>query len=119
MASKVDFDRKDLKSPDAFFESVGWANRYFQSNRAAVIAGVAVLVALFIGGLSISRWRESRAEDAAATFLRGADALDADNISSLAPRSTTSRQLPAASTASSQTSTKPTSHCVSSAGTTR
>jgi len=82
MASKVDFDRKDLKSPDAFFESVGWANRYFQSNRATVIAGVAVLVALFIGGLSISRWRESRAEDAAATFLRGADALDADNISS-------------------------------------
>src|SRR5262245_48368446 len=82
MASKVDFDRKDLKSPDAFFESVGWANRYFQSNRTAVIAGAAALIAIFIGGLSIQRWRHGRAEEAAATFLRGADALDANNISS-------------------------------------
>jgi len=82
MASKVDFDRKDLKSPDAFFESVGWANRYVQNNRNTVIAATLTVIAIFVAGIVIHRWRESRAEDAAATFLRGADALDANNISS-------------------------------------
>jgi hypothetical protein len=82
MASKVDFDRKDLKGPDAFFETVGVANRYFQNNRTAVIAGVAAIIALFIAVLGIQRWRQSRAEETASTFLRGADALDANNVSS-------------------------------------
>ena len=81
MSSKVEFDRKDLKSPDAFFETLGSANRYLQSHRSRVTATVIVLVAVFVGAISLYRWRQHRADETAAAFLRATDALDLDSLS--------------------------------------
>jgi len=82
MSSKVDFDRKDLKGPDAFFENVGRANRYVQENRRMVIGIAAAIVAVFIAGTALHSYSERSADDAASTFIRGADALDQDNAAS-------------------------------------
>ena len=69
-------DRKDLKTPDAFFQGVGTANRFYQEHRTAVILGSIAVIAVFVGTVS---WRSSRtaaAESAAAAFLRATDAVE-------------------------------------------
>jgi hypothetical protein len=80
MASKVEIDRKHLKDPDPFFETVGWANRYFQENRALVVLGAVAIVALFIGAVSLYRWSQHSADDNAASFMRASDALNANSL---------------------------------------
>jgi hypothetical protein len=82
MSSKVDFDRKDLKTPDAFFENVGRANRYVQENRRLFIGGLAAVIAVFVTGVALHSYSEHSADEAAATFIRGADALDDNNTAS-------------------------------------
>jgi len=80
VATKVDFDRKDLKAPDAFFENVGKANQYFQHNRQRVILTTVAAAALLIGGIGWYRYSQSRADETAAAFLRATDALDLDSL---------------------------------------
>jgi hypothetical protein len=81
VSSKVEFDRKDLKTPDAFFETLGSANRYLQSHRSRVIAVATILVAVFVAAISLYRWMQHRADETAAAFLRATDALDLDSLS--------------------------------------
>jgi len=69
-------DRKDLKTPDAFFQGVGTANRFYREHRTSMILGSIAIVAVFLGGVS---WRSSRtaaANAAAAAFLRATDAVE-------------------------------------------
>jgi len=69
-------DRKDLKTPDAFFQGVGTANRFYHEHRAPMIVGTIAVVAIFLGIVS---WRSSRnaaADNAAAAFLRATDAVE-------------------------------------------
>ncbi|HET9062162.1 MAG TPA: tetratricopeptide repeat protein [Candidatus Binatia bacterium] len=69
-------DRKDLKTPDAFFQGVGTANRFYHEHRIPMIVGTIAVVAFFLGIVS---WRSSRhaaAESAAAAFLRATDAVE-------------------------------------------
>jgi predicted negative regulator of RcsB-dependent stress response len=69
-------DRKDLKTPDAFFQGVGTANRFYHEHRTPMIAGTIAILAIFLGTVS---WRSSRnaaAESAAAAFLRATDAVE-------------------------------------------
>ena len=80
MATKVDFDRKDLKTPDAFFENVGRANQYLQQNRQRVIAISVAAIALFVAVGSWHRYSESQADETAAAFLRATDALDMNSL---------------------------------------
>ena len=80
MATKVDFDRKDLKAPDAFFENVGRANVYLQQNRQRVIAACLAAIAIFVAIASWHRYSETRADETAAAFLRATDALDLDSL---------------------------------------
>lgn len=79
MAAKTDFDRKDLKAPDAFFENFGRANRYLQENRRAVLAAAGAVLALFTGGLALHNANKRHADNVAATFLRGTEALRENN----------------------------------------
>ena len=85
MSSKVEFDRKDLKSPDALYETLGTASRYFQSHRSRVIGAVILGFALLIGIVSLFKWREQRSDATAAAFLR---ATDADKLTLLDPGKT-------------------------------
>jgi hypothetical protein len=71
-----DIDRKELKAPDAFFQSVGTANRFVQEHRAAVIAAGVGILALFFGAIGYRAHRENVAENAAAAFLRATDAME-------------------------------------------
>jgi len=82
VATKVDFDRKDLKAPDAFFENVGRANRYVQENRRMVIGAAAAVLAVIVGAVAWHDSSERRADDSAATFFRATSALDTDSIES-------------------------------------
>lgn len=69
-------DRKDLKTPDAFFQGVGSANRFYRDHRTTVILTSIAVVAIFLGAVS---WRSSRttaADAAAAAFLRATDAVE-------------------------------------------
>lgn len=69
-------DRKDLKTPDAFFQGVGTANRFYHEHRVPMVVGTIAIVACFLGIVS---WRSSRnaaAESAAAAFLRATDAVE-------------------------------------------
>jgi hypothetical protein len=80
VASKVEFDRRDLKTPDAFFENVGRANRYVRENRRRVIAITMSILAVFVAAVVYHRWSERRADETAAAFLRATDALDLDGV---------------------------------------
>lgn len=74
--SEKHLDRKELKTPDAFFQGVGSANRFYHEHRVPMIAGVVAVVAIFLGIVS---WRSSRAaaaDGAAAAFLRATDAVE-------------------------------------------
>lgn len=71
-----DIDRKELKTPDAFFQGVGTANRFLQDNRAAVIASAVGVLVLFFGAVGYRAHRENVAQNAAAAFLRATDALE-------------------------------------------
>ena len=81
MASKVDFDRKDLKAPDPFFETIGRGNRYYAENRTKVLTAVVLAVSAFVAVISFSSYRASKADDDAATFMRATDALDLESYS--------------------------------------
>jgi len=69
-------DRKDLKTPDAFFQGVGTANRFYHEHRTPMVVGTIAIVAIFLAAVS---WRSSRnaaAESAASAFLRATDAVE-------------------------------------------
>ena len=69
-------DRKELKTPDAFFQGVGTANRFYHQHRVTMIVASVAVIAIFLGGIS---WRSSRnaaAAGAAAAFLRATDAVE-------------------------------------------
>lgn len=78
----ADFDRKELKEADAFFEGVGKANRFLTENRTQVLAAVAGVVVLFLGGIAWSSSRTRVAESASAAFLRATDAVEEDSLES-------------------------------------
>jgi predicted negative regulator of RcsB-dependent stress response len=74
--SEKHIDRKELKTPDAFFQGVGTANRFYHEHRIPIVVGAVAIVAIFLGTVS---WRSSRnaaAESAAAAFLRATDAVE-------------------------------------------
>jgi len=73
-------DRKDLKKPDEFFESVGRLTRYYQHNRNTVVGGGIAIAAVFLAVVGWSSYRTSSANAAAAAFLRATDALDLDSL---------------------------------------
>jgi hypothetical protein len=80
--AETHIDRKELKSPDAFFVGVGSFNRFIQENRALTIGGTLALILAFIG---LASWRsQSRQaeENAAATFLRATDAVEETSFES-------------------------------------
>ncbi|RMF23807.1 MAG: hypothetical protein D6760_04690, partial [Deltaproteobacteria bacterium] len=77
MAKKVELHHKDLKEPDAFFETMGRVNRYVRENRAQVIAAAVAVTVVFVGGVSWSSYRTRAAEHAAATFIRATESLEA------------------------------------------
>ena len=68
----ADFDRKELKEADAFFEGVGRANRFLTENRNQVLAAVAGVVVLFLGTIAWSSNRTRVAENASGIAVRGA-----------------------------------------------
>jgi len=82
VSTKADFDRKDLKTPDAFFENVGRASRYVQENRRLVIGAAVAILTVIVAGIATHEYVERSADTAAATFIRGADALDQNNVAS-------------------------------------
>ncbi len=76
MAEKEKFDRKDLKEPDQFFETVGKVNRYLEENKsqAALIAGGLLAVfLLLVGGRA---YIHNARENAAAAFARALNNLE-------------------------------------------
>lgn len=80
--SETHIDRKELKSPDAFFLGVGSVNRFIQENRALAIGGTIAVVLAFAG---LASWRaQSRQarESAAAAFLRATDAVEESSFES-------------------------------------
>ncbi|MFQ5477262.1 MAG: tetratricopeptide repeat protein [Candidatus Binatia bacterium] len=79
MAAEAGFTRKDLKTPDAFFETVGKVNRYVTDNRRSVLTVTAAVVLVFGAGAFFSA-RHTRSEQrAAAAFNRALDAISADS----------------------------------------
>ena len=76
MATREEFDRRDLKEPDAFFETVGVVNRYVQDHRNKVIAAgvafVGLIVAIGAGNEYLARTRAN----AAAAFARASANMD-------------------------------------------
>ena len=78
----ADFDRKDLKEADAFFEGVGKANRYLTENRNQVLAVIGAALVLFVGGIAWSANRSRVAETASAAFLRATDAVEETSFES-------------------------------------
>jgi hypothetical protein len=66
----ADFDRKELKQADAFFEGVGKANRFLNENRYQVLLAAVAVVVLFLGGIAWSSNRTRVAENTSAAFLR-------------------------------------------------
>lgn len=79
MAKHKEFEHKDLKEPDAFFESFGRARRYYEENRRLAYALAAATLVIFIAGVAWSSYSESRAERTAAAFMRATDAIDLDS----------------------------------------
>lgn len=74
--SEKHITRKELKTPDAFFQGVGEANRFYHRHRVPLVAGAVAVVVVFLG---IVNWRSSRTEaedNAAAAFLRATDAVE-------------------------------------------
>lgn len=71
-----DIDRKELKTPDAFFQGVGTANRFFREHRTLVVAGAVAVVGLFVAAVGWRSHRETAADNASAAFLRATDALE-------------------------------------------
>jgi hypothetical protein len=69
-------DRKELKTPDAFFQGIGTANRFFHDNRGLVVAAAVGLVAVFLIGVGWRSQRNAAADRAAAAFLRATDAME-------------------------------------------
>jgi predicted negative regulator of RcsB-dependent stress response len=69
-------DRKDLKTPDAFFQGVGTANRFYHEHRTPLIIGVVAIVAIFVGIVTLRSRQNTAADNAAAAFLRATDAME-------------------------------------------
>jgi predicted negative regulator of RcsB-dependent stress response len=80
--SETHIDRKELKSPDAFFLGVGSVNRFLQENRAVAIGGVLAVVLLFGGAVAWRAQGRRSAENAAAAFLRATDAVEESSFES-------------------------------------
>ena len=78
----ADFDRKELKEADAFFEGVGKANRFLTENRNQVLAAAGGVVVLFLGGIAWSSNQSRVAQTASAAFLRATDAVEEDSLES-------------------------------------
>ena len=72
----ADFDRKELKQADAFFEGVGQANRFLTEHRNKVLLAAGAVVVLFLGGIAWSSNRTQVAENTSAAFLRATDAVE-------------------------------------------
>jgi len=69
-------DRKDLKTPDAFFQGVGTANRFYHEHRVPIIVGTVAVVAIFLGLVTLRSRQNAAADNAAAAFLRATDAME-------------------------------------------
>jgi hypothetical protein len=69
-------DRKDLKTPDAFFQGVGSANRFYHEHRKTMFAGAVTIVAIFLGIVTLRARQNTAADNAAAAFLRATDAME-------------------------------------------
>ena len=78
----ADFDRKELKQADAFFEGVGQANRFLTEHRNKVLLAAGAIVVLFLGGIAWSSNRAQVAENTSAAFLRATDAVEDDSFES-------------------------------------
>ncbi len=76
MATKHELHHKDLKEPDAFFETIGQVNRYVRENRSLVIGVAAAVLTVFVGGVSWSSYQTRSADRNAAAFIRATVAID-------------------------------------------
>ena len=80
MADTPSFNRRDLRSPDAFFEAAGRLNRYLGQNRRPVIVAALTAAVLLVGGLATMGYvSASKARDAAA-FERARSALETESF---------------------------------------
>ena len=79
MAKQKHLDHKELKEPDAFFESFGRARRWVEENARTVAGIIVATTVVFVAGVSWSAYSERQADDTAAAFLRATDAIDLDS----------------------------------------
>ncbi len=80
MADTSSFSRKDLKTPDAFFETAGRAQRYVAEHRRTVMGAGAVVVVLLVGGLGSTSYISATKGRDAAAFERARISLDDESF---------------------------------------
>jgi len=76
VAKQRQFEHKDLKEPDAFFEGFGRSRRWMEENTRTVAGIIAGAALVFVAGVSWSAYSEKKADGTAAAFLRATDAID-------------------------------------------
>ncbi len=74
--AKDEFDRKELKEADQFFETVGVANRYLHEHGTTVAVAAGGVVAAFFLAVGVSSYMASQRSGAAAEFARAMTNLE-------------------------------------------
>ncbi len=79
MAAKEKFDRKDLKEPDQFFETVGRINRYLEENKAQAILIACAVLGAFLVSIGAGAYFDRARTNSAAAFARAVNNIEFDS----------------------------------------
>ena len=85
-------DRKELKSPDAFFLGIGSVNRFVTENPTLAIGSVIAVLLLFGGAVTWRSHSRNMFDNAASAFLRATDAVEENSFESARSALTTVAQ---------------------------